>query len=253
MAGPIAPPSTKNDTANTMKDNRYKLGLFLIALLASPLVAQAQHGTEFGIDLGVALPQGAFGQNVGQAGFGINVRVGQHLGNSPVLFGVDAGIHVYGHERRREALSLTIPDISASVQTTNNIAEVHGVLRLQPIDGPARPYVEALYGFKYLYTRTSLQDDYYDEEVIGSTNFDDFTRSYGVGAGFDIQVFNGPMGESDRPGAVYLNFGIRYLLSGPADYLREGDIERRLGSVSFTSTRSTVDLVQPRFGVTFAF
>lgn len=238
-----------------MNDNRYTryLPLAILALMALPLNASAQSGTDIGLDFALAVPQGAFDQNMGQTGFGLNFHVGQHLGKSPVMIGLDAGAHVYGSERRREPLSMTIPDISARVQTTNNLAQFHGMLRLQPITGQVRPYVDALYGFKYLWTRTSLMEDQYDEEVIGSTNQDDFTRSYGVGAGLDFEVWNGLMGEDERPGSVYLTVGVRYLLSGEAEYLREGDIERQPGSISFRTTRSRVDIVQPRFGVTVAF
>ncbi|NNE71993.1 MAG: outer membrane beta-barrel protein [Rhodothermales bacterium] len=238
-----------------MKDNRYRLNtaLALVAMMALPLTATAQSGTELGIDLALAVPQGAFDQNMGQTGFGLNFHVGHHLGKSPVMIGLDIGAHTYGSERRREPLSMTIPDISARVETTNNLAQFHGMIRLQPISGQVRPYVDALYGFKYLWTRTSLMEDYYDEELVGSTNQDDFTRSYGVGAGVDFRVWNGPMGEDERPGSVYLTLGARYLLSGEAEYLREGDIHRDLGTVDFQTTRSRVDIVQPRFGVTVTF
>ncbi|MBO6574321.1 MAG: outer membrane beta-barrel protein [Rhodothermales bacterium] len=236
-----------------MKDIRYNLLIAGLAIaLMAPISASAQSGTEFGVDLALAVPQGAFQQNVDQTGFGINLHGGTHLFRSPLFVGIDAGIHVYGSENRYVPLSMTIPDIEARVHTTNNLAQVHGMLRLQPITGKVRPYVDGLYGVKYLYTRTSLTNEF-DEEVVGSTNFDDYTVSYGVGAGLDVQVWQGAMGDDDRPGRVYLTFGARYLLGGEAEYLREGDIERELGSYSFNTTRSTVDIVQPRFGVTIAF
>jgi hypothetical protein len=235
-----------------MKDNRYSLGLALLLFL-TPLTVSAQSGVEFGLDLALALPQGAFSQNMNQTGFGLNFHAGKHVGGSPVMFGIDAAAHVYGTENRREPLSMTIPDINARVETTNNIAQLHAMIRLQPITGKVRPYVDALYGFKYLWTQTSLVDSYYDEEIIGSTNQDDITPSYGLGAGIDFRVWDGLMGDDQRPGQVYLTFGARYLLSGEAEYLREGDIAREPGSISFNTTRSRVDIVQPRFGVTVAF
>ena len=234
-----------------MKDNSYRFALLLAVALLFPATTFAQQGTQFGFDFAAALPQGAF-KDAGDSGFGINVHGGTHLGRSPVFVGLDAGIHIHGSERRTEPLSNTIPDIEARVHTTNNMAQVHGMIRLQPIAGSVRPYIDALYGFKYLYTRTSLEG-WDDEEVIGSTNFDDYTRSYGLGTGVDIRLWQGLMGEQDRPGTVYLSLGARYLLGGEAEYIREGDIERGEGTYSFTTTRSRTDIVQPRLGVTIAF
>lgn len=235
-----------------MKDNRYSFSLALLLFL-TPLTALAQSGAEFGLDLALAVPQGAFSQNMNETGFGLNFHAGKHVGRSPVMLGIDAAAHVYGTENRREPLSMTIPDINARVQTTNNLAQVHAMIRLQPISGKVRPYVDALYGFKYLWTQTSLVDYQYDEEIIGSTNQDDVTASYGLGAGVDFRIWDGLMGDNHRPGQVYLTVGARYLLSGEAEYLRRGDIEREPGSISFNTTRSRVDIVQPRFGVTVTF
>ncbi|MBN4056418.1 outer membrane beta-barrel protein [Rhodothermus sp. AH-315-K08] len=236
-----------------MTYNRYHFILALAPLLGNPLSASAQTRGQFGFDFSVAIPQGAFAQNVNQPGFGGNFHAGIQLKNSPFLVGIDAGIQVYGYESRWVPLSNTIPDITARVETTNNIAQFHGLLRLQAPEGSVRPYIDGLYGFKYLYTRTSLQDDLFDEEVLGSTNFDDFALSYGFGAGIDIRLYDGPMGEDERQGSVYLSLGARYLLGGEAEFLREGDIERLPGAIRFTTTRSRVDLFQPRIGVTLAF
>jgi Outer membrane protein beta-barrel domain len=236
-----------------MTNNRYHILIALALLLGSARTSTGQSRGQFGFDLTVAIPQGAFAQEVSQPGFGGNFHAGVQLGNTPFMVGVDAGLQVYGYESRWVPLSTTIPDITARVQTTNNIAQLHGLLRMQAPEGAVRPYIDGLYGFKYLYTRTSLQDDTYNEEVLGSTNFDDFALSYGFGAGIDIRVYDGPMGQDERPGRVYLTFGARYLLGGEAEFLREGDIERLPGEVRFTTTRSRVDLFQPRVGVTIAF
>lgn len=242
--------STNRHTVNSMKDTRYSLILALSLLFVAPLSAQTRG--EFGIDFIVAVPQGAFQQNVDHPGFGISAHGGFHLKGSPVLLGLDGSVQVYGTERRWVPLSTTIPDITARVETSNNIAQLHGLLRIQPVDGALRPYVDGLYGFNYLYTRTSLQDRF-DEELIGTTNHDDVSLSYGFGAGMDIRLHNGPIGEDKKPGQVYLTLGIRYLLGGEAEYLREGDIDRGPGYVEFTTTRSRIDMFQPRIGVTIAF
>ena len=237
-----------------MKDTGYKLSLAAAIILLLPLTSTAQLRGEFGFDFGMAIPQGAFSQNTDRSGFGINGHGGVHLGRSPIFLGLDAGIHVYGNESRRVPLSTTIPDIEARVRTTNNIAQLHGMIRLQPVDGNVRPYLDGLYGFKYLYTHTSLESLHNEyEAVIGSTNQDDYTLSYGFGAGLDVQLWRGPMGEDQRVGRVYLTMGARYLRSGEAEYLREGDIRRENGKVYFETTRSRVDTIQPRLGVTIAF
>ena len=126
--------------------------------------------------------------------------------------------------------------------------DVAGVLRLQPPSGPVQPYVDGLFGMKYFFTETSIHDDdFYDEEIASTTNFDDAALSYGVGGGLDIMLHQG------RGAAIMINAGARYLFGRQAEYLQEGSIERRNGQVFFTTDRSETDILMIQLGVTLKF
>jgi hypothetical protein len=171
------------------------------------------------------------------------------------MVGADIGYLRYGTENRRESLSDTIPDIAVDVKTTNNILMLHGFVRLQPQDGPVRPYVEGLWGFKYLFTRTSITDSWYEEPIASSTNYDDLVGSRGLGAGVDIKLRNG----HKHPGGsgvfdISLNLSARYLWGSKADYLKKGSIIRdEDGSLTYLGYRSKTDMLTPQFGLRVRF
>ena len=127
-------------------------------------------------------------------------------------------------------------------------------MRLQPRTGPIQPYADALVGFKYFFTETSVDGvDFGDDDVIASsTNLDDAAFSYGFGAGIDIEVFNGMLSEKS-PGQVYINLGARYLYGAQAEYLEKGAIQREGGRVILDPVRSQTNMLLPQLGVTFRF
>jgi hypothetical protein len=120
------------------------------------------------------------------------------LGDTPIMIEADIGYLKYGTENHREYFNDTIPEISLDVKTTNNILMLHGFARVQPQQGPVRPYFEGLYGFKYLFTRTSIIDNWYDEPIASSTNYSDLAGSWGLGAGVDLRLWNGPKQSTGR-------------------------------------------------------
>ena len=85
--------------------------------------------TGFGI-LG-GFPTGEFGENIKNPGIGISGYVGYMIPRTPAVIGLDLGYLIYGHERRTEQFSLTIPDVLVGVVTENNIFSMNAFLRLQ--------------------------------------------------------------------------------------------------------------------------
>ena len=224
-------------------------GLMVLAFgLGLAETAQAQLYPQGDINVVVGLPQGEFEDTIDNAGFGLSLFGGLGLGRTPIVIGVDLGFLVYGYERRREPFSTTIPDVTVRVETSNAIAMGHAVLRLQPPSGAVQPYLDGLFGFKYFFTETSIHDDdYFDEEIASTTNFDDAALSYGVGGGLDIMLHRG------RGAVVMINAGARYLFGRQAEYLQEGSIERRNGRVFFATDRSETDILLMQLGITFKF
>ncbi len=218
----------------------------------SAATADAQVKPRVSVDLLAGIPVGEFADNVDNLGFGIGVNGGLGLAPAPIMFGIDIGYLIYGFERRSEPFSTTIPDVTVDVETTNSIAFGHLFLRIQPQTGAFQPYAEALFGFKYLFTRSSVENRQSNETIAASVNFDDFASSYGVGGGLDIRVYEG-LNDNSRQFSVLINLGVRYLLGSSAEYLERGSTIRDNGGLTFDVTKSRTDLVIPQLGATFVF
>ena len=201
----------------------------------------------------MGIPVGEFDDNVSTVGFGLNVSGGIGFAGLPFMIGADLGYMIYGFERRSVPFSTTIPDVTVDVETTNNIVLGHLFFRLQPQQGRFQPYLEGLFGFKYLFTRTSIKNISNGDDVASSTNFDDFASSYGVGAGFDILISSNQR-ENGKSLNISIHAGVKYLLGSNAEYLERGSITRlNNGDVVFDVSRSRTDLVMPQLGATFTF
>ena len=231
-----------------MNPFRFSLAAILLTGLLAPVQAGAQSiSPRVSPNIIIGIPANEFADNVDNIGFGLGVTGGVGFGTLPIMIGLDLGYMVYGIERRSEPFSTTIPDVRVDVETTNNIFQAHLVLRVQPQTGAVQPYIEGLFGFKYLFTRTSIKNIPTDETVVSSTNFDDFASSFGPGAGVDIRLW-----EAERT-TILLHLGCRYLLGSVADYLERGSIERLNGEVIFDVISSRTDFILPQLGATFTF
>jgi hypothetical protein len=210
-------------------------------LTVAPSSAQLRPESELNVVLG--MPKGEFGDRAG-TGVGLNLFVGARPQNSPIAFGAKLGYMIYGIERRSEPFSTTIPDVTVDVETRNNIVLGHLVLRLQmPGNGPFVPYVNGLFGFKYLFTETSIESNRTSEDVATSTNFDDTALSYGGGGGLKIRVFEG------AKRTFFVNLAVDYLIGKKAEYLTKGSIRREGGEVTFDVEESDTNILIPRLGV----
>ena len=242
------------------------LALIVLVSMAVATPVRAQDGETAdvppvvitGIGILGGFPTGEFGENVKNPGIGLSGFVGYMIPRTPAVIGLDLGYMIYGHERRTEQFSLTIPDVLVDVVTENNIFSMNGFLRLQTKTDPLRFYVEGVVGFHYLFTSTAIEqnDRFSDEDVASSTNLDDFAFTKGVGGGLLIELWRGgedrtPQNRSLR--TVALDFRMRYLDGSQADYLKRGDIVRRSGSAELNITKSTTDLITAHLGVAVDF
>ncbi len=240
--------------------------LLLPALLTlaifQPGPALAQEGDKASAGLGLLLgfPQGEFRDQVPNLGIGLGGNFAVRVAGSPLLLGADLGFMIYGHERRREPFSLTIPDVHVLVTTSNNIFLGHLLMRLQPPTGTLRPYLDGLFGFKYFWTETTIRsEDWGDDEdpIASSTNLDDFALSYGGGLGLAVQLYDGTQRRQETGqgvGKVLLDLRLRYLMGSEAEYLKRDSIERQPdGTVVYDITRSQTDFLNFYLGVSIAF
>ena len=234
-----------------MLQHRYLTGLaalFLIGLFLTPS-ATAQINAEGSLKFTVGLPRAEFGDQLDATGFGGNLSAAIGFPGSPLLIGMDAGYMLYGHERRNESFSTTIPDVTVDVVTDNSLASGHIFLRLRPNLPGIQPYADALFGFKYFFTETRIESEQFDQnEIARSTNFDDTAMSYGFGGGVKIKVYSPP-----GKGGVFLDLGAKYLMGSEAEYLKEGSIRRENGQVTFDVNNSRTDMLLIQFGVGMSF
>lgn len=158
---------------------------------------------------------------------------------------VDGGFAIYGYERQTVPLSPSLGGrILVDLTTSNNIAWIGVGPQIGVPDGTLKPYVNAYAGYSYLATTSSVESSSYydDEDYFTTTNFDDWSFSYGGGAGLYIPVRRGAS-------PVSIDLGVRYHNNGEAEYLREGDIQdNEDGSITLFPVRSDTDLLTFHIG-----
>jgi hypothetical protein len=119
--------------------------------------------------------------------------------------------------------------------------------------GRVRPYAYALAGLGYFATSSVLHtdpadhgndwNDHWNDDYRSTTNFDDTTFAWSVGAGLMIPVSK----------STALDFGVQYVANGTVRYLAEGDLEpSRTGALPIIVPRHTeANVIQVTIGFTF--
>jgi len=225
----------------------FLLSLLIILVLASSAFSQF----DIGLNGTVISPQSEFKESIDRLGFGLAGKFAVKLGESPFYVGASIGGANYGSDSRREVL---VWPVEVEVNTNNNILFTHLLLQARADMQPIQPYVEGLIGFNYLWTESRIQDvDDYDEEdeIASQTHFDDFALNYGGGFGLLIKLTSFEMDEgSAKEGDLYLDFKVRYLFGGEAEYLKEGDIEKgENNEVILNTSKSDTDFMSFHIGV----
>lgn len=242
----------------------------LLLLIGGVLFVSPTHGQSVstvrptrmaGLTFDVGIPTGEFADNLEDPGIGGSLFLGTQVGRSPVVLGLDVGFLIYGRSRSTVPFSTTVP-IRVDLITTNSILQPHAVLRLQPVTGRVRPYVEAVGGFKYLSTETKVRDadrnSDDDRDIASETNFEDFAWSGGAGAGIDFVVYR-PSKKQDAPmRSIALRLGTQYLFGQEAEYVAEGEIRDQNGNNVIDESeldirRSATTLVMIKLGFTAYF
>lgn len=200
-----------------------------------------------GLGLALGVPVGDFSENVDIAA-GVTGQFDHGLGDSVFSLGAEGTILFYGSESRHVPL-VGFPDLSVRVSTSNQMGLLHGRLRAQRREGRVRPYLDALAGFNYISTTTSVdadevcdRNDACDDD--SRTDLDDLVFSAGGGAGVTF-------GFGPAPHTARLDIGVRYLYGGEADYLTEGGILWGRDPVAHEEHRSRTDMVLIYIGVAF--
>jgi hypothetical protein len=225
-------------------------GLFLLL----PLRAAAQPQFQAGGGFTLAFPQDEFKENVDAVGIGGSGHFAYRFGGSPFLVGLAGGFWIYGSDTWSAPFINAVP-VTVDVTTTNSIVRGDLMLRVQPQTGTLRPYIDGFLGFNYLSTSTSVKDQSDNEDIASSTNYDDSAFGAGFGAGVMVCVHDASAGNPDGGlQSVLVDFGVRSLRGGEAEYLKKGSIQSKEGGgFSYDVFRSATDMVTFHLGVTFDF
>ncbi|WP_027003781.1 outer membrane beta-barrel protein [Hugenholtzia roseola] len=233
-----------------MKTNYFFFALFF--LLMPFQAAKSQNIAQVGFSLAAGLPLNDFKResevNVsgGVNGYLLFPILSQRLAerNLNLSLGLDFGYQIYGMESFDTQDFYNGNFVTVTERTTNNIVQTHALLRLSPKDKGARlqPYLEALVGGKYFFTRTVWEEA---GEVYDSVeDHSDFAFSYGGGGGIGIRLSSW----------VYLDLRATYLRGGFADYLTEGSIlpdPNNIDAVIYDIKKSRTDMLLPQLGINF--
>jgi hypothetical protein len=225
-----------------------------IAVLAFGQSTLARDRFQASLNFLMAYPQNNFKMNVDRTFYGLSGEFFYQLPRSPFSVGVSLEYLNYGSETRIEPFSQDIPDILVDVTTRNSIFSSAAVLRLSPVEGSFRPYVEALVGFNYLFTYTSVNDNGdWSEDIATTTNFDDWAFTYGAGAGAVIRALEIRSHQGRSLFSLHMEIGVRYYRGRTAEYLREGSMHHEHGSLMYEPLMSSTDLVKTHIGLVFRF
>jgi hypothetical protein len=222
-----------------------KLILLVVSLYTSILLGQAAS-----LNFSLAFPQGEFKEKVENIGIGLNgdVLFISPKPKSPFGIGLNLSFYIYGSESRREPLSTTIPDISVTIDRTNNLSNFHLLFVVGLPSGRIRPYIEGLFGGSYIYTTTSVKSENTSQEFASTTNFEDLAWSYGGGFGISVLISG-----SSTPNPLFLDLKARYLYGTEAEYLKQGSVQINNGNVTYNVSRSKTDIISAHLGVKYYF
>ena len=219
---------------------RPALAIFLSGLLflSSVLLSFGQSGLPrraWGFTLGGLFPMGEFNSRIGKDAIGASAFYAWRIGRAPVLFGVEAAAHIYPQSL-----------FKSDSDTYNMVDQGLVFLRLQPRTGSVVAYLEVLAGIHYLSTSAVYYDDY-SGEYASEVEFQDITAAAGAGAGLCMQLGRGPKSVNPDGKPTYLDFKVRYVVGGHADYMRE------VGDGTLFPEHSRTNVLTIQLGLTWFF
>ena len=223
--------------------------------LVAVLVAAGTNAQPFNMEISFALgsPQGDFRQSLERDSYGLDLAFTYQLSkNSPIHVGAGFLYQNYGWVERNSTFLPDIPEVSVNVRTTNNMITPHLILRIQPELGGFSPFMEGTWGFNYLFTESSIHDEWDDEEIASSVNYDYTTSNVGIGGGAKIRLWEGYDDDGDFIG-VHLLLKSRYMLGGEALYLKEGDLINHGNTLEYNVSKSRTDITTFNVGFVLSF
>jgi hypothetical protein len=263
-----------------MKKNIFTVIFTYLFTLNNALFSQ----THFGISGQLGIPINEFRENTNAIGGGLGLNFYTPFDKRvPIFFGLNFGYMIYGSNSQRLNQNVNITSsngtfitslpLNLGITTNNNLINTNVAIRFKAPFEMIQPYVEALGGFNYLYTRTRITDESpnriftnnpnnpngYNNTISARTQINSFAWSYGAGLGFMMRLGN----------SVYLDVRGSYMRGGEAEYYDRSQTQNwRIvysGSGTFnpnnptdltanadgTPKKSTTDMFMMNLGITF--
>lgn len=207
----------------------------------------------FDIGFAFGTPQGSFQQVLERNAYGIDASYTYQINPQiPIHVGVGMLYQNYGWKERNAQFVEGVPEVDVQVRTTNNLITPQLIMRLEPEINGFTPFLEATMGFNYLFTQSSITDDFSEDDIASTVNYDYTTSNYGVGAGAKLRLWEGFDDEGNFFG-VHLLLKTKYMIGGEALYLREGDLVAVGNELEYNLSRSRTDLTTFNVGLVFNF
>lgn len=164
-------------------------------------------------------------------GGGVALTAAFNLKGSPIYAGGIYDFTRYGSEVRDAWHGQALGDVRYRRQF--EIMRLLGFVRISPdCDAGFYPYADFMAGFNYVFTRSILRDSSIAEAFDTFTDINDFSFTYGLGAGMEI-----PLG-----GDALLDINFKTLKSGRTQYLTPQSTTYDPGRESYI-----LDIQQSRF------
>ena len=215
----------------------------LISLVISASLEAAPAEFQVGLAFSPGLPRGEFREELGRTVWGGTLLFAYRPGMSPFLIGTSLGFGAYNSDRWSTWLGITDPDVLVDVRTTNALLTWYLFLRLQPVRGILRPYLDVFAGWHVLSTDTGI-----GHGDFSGNNSSDAAFAYGAGGGVQLPIIRFLHPGGRIAWAMELDLGLRYAKGGRADYLVETE---KLGAYDFRNSRT--DLLTLSAGLSFIF
>ncbi len=219
-------------------------------LLGTASLAAAQDNDEFqgtlGGGIGMSIPTGDFDRYWGKNMFQVGAHLGFPLGRVPVLQGGFAfGYSVMGSADQTVPITTDYPGITEGTLTTRcKVFSYHPLLRLSPLRGLIRPYVDGMVGFRQFSTTSKVTAEGVEENISKERNETDLAFSTGWAAGVMVTL-----GE-----IAYAELRVERFDSGEATYVDGKSVTvSDQGAVSFNTLTSNTDVTNIMVGIGVRF
>lgn len=196
--------------------------------------------------IGMSIPTGDFDRYWGTNMFQVGAHLGFPLGRIPVLQGGFAfGYSVMGRSGKTVPITTDHAGITDGTLTTRcKVFSYHPLLRLNPLQGRVRPYVDGMVGFRQFSTTSKVTADGEEENISKERNGSDLAFSMGWAAG--VMVTLGTV--------AYVELRVERFDSGEATYVDPESVTvSDQGAVSFNTLTSNTDVTNVLVGIGVRF